>query len=351
MSTGTALLISVVLLALNGFFVAAEFAVVAAKRHRLEEKAAEGSRAAKAAVNANKELSLMLAGAQLGITLCTLGLGALSEPAIAALLEPLLHAIHVPESLMHLISVIIAVAIVVFLHMVVGEMAPKSWAISHPESSALILAMPFRAFTWIFRPVIFVLNEMANALLKLFKVEPVDSGESGRRGPADLQLLLSTSHEHGVLPDQEHAMLTGALRLENETIAAVMLPLSEAVTIASDGTALDVEALSRDSGRSRLFVRENRQVTGLVHVRDAMRATAGGQQDRPLTDFIQETVALPASMHLIDAVSTLRQQRAQLALVQDGHGQTVGLASLEDILEQILGEFYDETDLPEPTNV
>lgn len=351
MSTTTALLISVLLLALNAFFVAAEFAVVAAKRHRLEERAAEGSRAAKAAVNANRELSLMLAGAQLGITLCTLGLGALSEPAIAALLEPLLHAINVPESLMHLISIIIAVSIVVFLHMVVGEMAPKSWAISHPESSALILALPFRAFTMLFRPVIYILNEIANMFLRLFKVDPVDTAEGDRRGPADLQLLLSTSHEHGVLPDQEHAMLTGALRLENETVSAVMFPLSEAVTIASSGTARDVEAVSRESGRSRLFVTQDQRVVGVVHVRDAMRATAGGQDAQALNDFVQDTVTLPSDMHLIDAVSALRQQRAQLALVQDTSEETVGLASLEDILEQILGEFDDETDIPEAAKV
>ncbi len=138
MSTTAALLTSVLLLVLNGFFVAAEFAIVASKRHRLEEAAESGSRAAKSAVSAHREMSLMLAGAQLGITLCTLGLGALSEPALASLLEPLLHSIGLPDGLNHVIAVVIAVSLVVFLHMVVGEMAPKSWAISHPEPSALM---------------------------------------------------------------------------------------------------------------------------------------------------------------------------------------------------------------------
>ncbi|MGB5951234.1 MAG: CNNM domain-containing protein, partial [Ornithinimicrobium sp.] len=256
MSTGLALLISLILLILNGFFVATEFAVVAAKRHRLDEAAADGSRRAKAAVAAHREMSLMLAGAQLGITLCTLGLGALSEPAIAHFLEPVFHSIGLPDGLSHIIAVILAVSLVVFLHMVVGEMAPKSWAISHPEPSALLLALPFRAFTWVVRPVLFVLNGLANGLLRLFNVDPIDTVESATHGPADLQLLLAQSHEHGVLPDADQQMLTGALRLESETVASVMFSVDEAVTAPPGTTASDVEAACQNSGHSRLFVRD-----------------------------------------------------------------------------------------------
>lgn len=351
MSVVAALWVSLILLVLNAFFVAAEFAILAAKRHRLEERAAEGSRAAKSALNANRELTLMLAGAQLGITWCTLGLGALSEPAVASLLEPLLEATGVPAGLTHLVAVVVAVSIVVFLHMVVGEMAPKSWAISHPESSAMILAPPFRGFTWVFRPVLLALNGLANLLLRICKVEPVDTVTGERHGPAELQLLLAQSFEHGSLADHEHQLLTGALRLENETVAAVMAPLSEAVTIPAGYRAGDVETVSRESGRSRLFVTDAGQVTGLVHVRDAMRATMGGDVDRPIAEFLQETVTIAHSLHLIDAVSALRHERAQLALVADDAGAVIGLASLEDILEQILGEFDDETDETEVSSV
>ncbi len=347
MSVTTALLVSALLLVLNAFFVASEFAIVAAKRHRLEELASEGSRAARAALNAHRELTLMLAGAQLGITLCTLGLGALSEPAVAALLEPVLHAVGIPEGVTHLIAVLVAVSLVVFLHMVVGEMAPKSWAISHPETSAITLALPFRAFAWVVRPGLILLNGMANLLVRAFGVDPVESVDAERHGPAELQLLLAQSFEHGVLPDADHQMLTGALRLENETVAAVMFPLTDAVTIPLDRMASDVESVSSGSGRSRLFVTEDGRVRGLVHVRDAMRATAAGQRDLPVTDFLQAPVTLSRSLPLIDAVSALAQQRAQLALVADDEGSVVGLASLEDILEQILGEFDDETDAAE----
>lgn len=355
MSTTTALLVSVLLLVANGFFVAAEFAIIAAKRHRLEERAEEGSRSARAAVEASRELSLMLAGAQLGITLCTLALGALAKPAVAKLLEPLIHTLGVPEFAVHAIAVIIAVSVVVFLHMVVGEMAPKSWAISHPESSAMMLALPFRAFTWVARPVLWVMNEMANLMLRLVGVDPVDSLGNAQT-PADLQLLLAQSYEHGVLEDADHQILSGALRLEQQTVAEVMFPAKAAVTVPRSGTAADVERISSESGRSRLFVVEptgragQRRIRGIVHVRDAILATAQGGAQQPLVAFIQPVASLPTTMPLIDAVQSLRQQRAQLALVRDEDGRVVGMSSMEDILEQILGEFDDESDeaTPEP---
>ncbi len=349
MSTPVALVVSVVLLVANGFFVASEFAIVAAKRHRLEEKAEEGNRSARAAVEASKELSLMLAGAQLGITLCTLALGALAKPAVAHLLEPVFHALGVPDVAVHAVAVVLAVSVVVFLHMVVGEMAPKSWAISHPESSALLLALPFRAFTWVSRPVLWVMNELANLLLRAARVDPVDS--LGRaQTPADLQLLLAQSYEHGVLEGPDHQILTGALRLEEETVAGVMFPTSAAVTIPRSATAADVERISRESGRSRLFVVEptgragQRRIRGLVHVRDAILASAAGDAGRRVTEFVQPVASLPVTLPLIDAVSSLRQQRGQLALVRDDQGRVVGMTSMEDILEQILGEFDDESD-------
>lgn len=345
MSTTAALLLSLALLALNAFFVAAEFAVVAAKRHRLEERAAQGSRAATSAVAASRELSLMLAGAQLGITLCTLGLGALAEPAVATLLEPVMEWVGLPSALTHLVSLIIAVSLVVFLHMVVGEMAPKSWAISHPETSAILLAIPFRAFTWVSRPLIWLLNTIANLGLRLFGVPPVDT-VSASHGPGELQLLLAQSHRHGVLDDDDHAMLTGALRLEEATVASLMFPVTDAVCVPHTGTALDVERICQESGRSRLFVTRAHQIIGLVHVRDAVRATSERNLSTPVMSLCQEAITIPASLHLIDAVQRMRAERAQLALVADAAGEVVGLTSMEDLLEQILGEFDDETDVP-----
>lgn len=346
MSTGVALLVSLVILVANAFFVAAEFAVIAAKRHRLEERASDGSRAARAAVKASRELSLMLAGAQLGITLCTLALGALAKPAVAALFEPLIAALGVPDLVVHSVAVAIAVSLVVFLHMVVGEMAPKSWAISHPEVSAIWLAIPFRAFTRLMRPVIWLMNAIANLLLRMVGVQPVNNLGNAQT-PAELQMLLAQSHEHGTLEDADHQILSGALRLEEEPVATVMLPVAEAVMIETEQTAADAERISLDSGRSRLIVRDDRgQVRGFIHVRDAILATAAGGAQRRVQEFLQPLPSLSPTMPLIDAVSSMRQQRAQLALVRDEQGAVVGITSMEDMLEQILGEFHDESDEP-----
>ncbi len=344
MSMGIALLLSFVLLVANAFFVAAEFAIVAAKRHRLEDMAAQGNRAARAAVNASKELSLMLAGAQLGITLCTLALGALAKPAVARLMEPLISRLGAPDLVASALSVAFAVALVVFLHMVVGEMAPKSWAISHPESSAVILAIPFRIFAWSVRPVLWVMNSLANVLLRVVGVQPVQALDSAQT-PAELQLLLSQSREQGALAEEDHQILSGALRLEKETVSDLMFPFTDAVTIGMGQKVRDIERISLESGRSRLFVLdEHDRVRGIVHVRDALLATASGGMHRSVPEFLQPVPSLPTTMPLIDAVTAMRQQRAQLALVRNAHGDIVGITSLEDMLEQILGEFNDESD-------
>jgi len=341
-SIGTALLVSVFLLVANAFFVAAEFALIASKRHRLEAAAANGGRAAKAAVRGSRELSLMLAGAQLGITLCTLGLGALAKPAVADLLEPLFEATGLPEDVSYVIAVVFAVAIVVFLHMVVGEMAPKSWAISHPERSAVLLALPFRGFAWISRPALHVLNGMANLCLRLVKVQPQDE-LAQVHGPEELVILLAQSREHDLLPEPEHRILTGVLDLQATTLGAVMRPIKEVVTIGVTHTAADVERVSLHSGRSRLVVLEGTRPVGIVHVRDAVRATASGQ---PLAvrELMHPPETMPYDKVLLDAVGVMRRKRAQVALVTDARGAVTGLTALEDLLERILGEFNDETD-------
>lgn len=343
--TLTTFTVSVVLLVLNAFFVAAEFAIISAKRHRLEDLAAEGSRAARAAVNSSRELSLMLAGAQLGITLCTLGLGAVAKPALASVLTPLIAWTTLAESVSYVLATIIAIAIVTFLHMVVGEMAPKSWAISHPETSAQLLAIPFRGFTWVTRPLLVFLNWVSNRLLRLIKVHAIDAQDSAQT-PADLQLLLSQSHEHGMLQDEEHALLSGALRLEQETVASLAHPLGEAVTVPTDATIEQMTGVSRASGRSRAFLRAtDGTLEGLAHVRDAILASARGDGARPVSTLSQPLVRVSGTRPLIDAVTELRSARAHLALVTDDAGTVTGFTSLEDILEEILGQFDDETDI------
>ena len=342
MSTTWAVLLSVALLALNAFFVAAEFALVASKRYRLEHAAASGSRAARAALAGSRELSLMLAGAQLGITLCSLGLGALAEPALEHLLSPLLSAVGLPEAPSHVVSFLLALLIVTFLHLVVGEMVPKSWAISDPERSATILAVPFRAFARMVGPVLTVLNAMANGILRLLKVEPQDQLAQAH-GPEELQLLLEESRARGTLPVEQQELLSSMLRLQRTTLADVLVPAGQLVTVEPGASADEIEALSRDCGRSRLAVEgPDGAILGVVHIRDVVRATTTG---RPSTasELMTAPFTLPAGTTVTEAVTAMRGARAQLAFVGDS-----GFVALEDLLEQVIGEFDDETD-PVPT--
>jgi CBS domain containing-hemolysin-like protein len=334
----TALLVSVLLLVLNAFFVAAEFALISSKRHRLEDLAERGSRAARAAVNGNRELSLMLAGAQLGITLCTLALGAVAKPAVADLLEPVLTFLRLPDAAAGVIAVLLGVAVVVFLHMVVGEMAPKSWAIAHPERSAVMLALPFRGFAWIARPVLSLLNAMANGCLRLVKVEPQNE-LAQVHGPKELALLLRSARDHGQLEESEHRVLAGAIDLDTTTLAEVMIPLEKAVGVPHTASVLDAEAVSRESGRSRLVVSNASGPVGLAHVRDIVRADPASA----VTDVTSPALSIDRSVSLLDAVSAMRAERAQLVLVGGPDGP-VGLVTMEDLLERVLGQFDDETD-------
>jgi CBS domain containing-hemolysin-like protein len=344
MSTTWSLLVSLVLLVANAFFVAAEFALIAAKRHRLEQDV-ETSRAARAAVAGIRELSLMLAGAQLGITLCTLGLGALAKPAVADLVDPLLPATGLPSGVSYGLAFTLSLVLVVFLHMVVGEMAPKSWAISHPERSALLLALPFRALAHSVRWILSGLNGVTNALLRAMKVQPQDELAQAHR-PEDLRMLVRQSGEHGLIPEGQQRLLTRMLQLQNTTLAQVMVPIEDALSVSAHSSARAVERRSRESGRSRFPVMDvHGGFVGLVHIRDAVRATAA---DRRATarDLMAPALTLPAAMPVAGAVTAMRGDRAQLALVADAQDHVIGLAALEDLLEELIGDFEDETDTP-----
>ena len=338
----TALLISLVLLVLNAFFVAAEFALVASKRHRLEDLAERGSVAARAAVRGSRELSLMLAGAQLGITLCTLGLGAVAKPAVADLLAPVFTFLRLPEEAAYVVAVILAVGIVVFLHMVVGEMAPKSWAIAHPERSAVLLALPFRAFARVMRPVLSLLNAMANSCLRLVGVQPQNE-LAQVHGPKELTLLLESAREQGQLAESEHRVLAGAIDLDTTRITEVMVPLDRAVGISGTASVLEAERVSRDSGRSRLVVTDGGLPVGIAHVRDIVRAP----RDAAVVTLTSPAMRVVQELSLLDAISAMRAERAQLVLVEGEQGP-IGLVTMEDLLERVLGQFDDETDTSNP---
>ncbi|WP_214321141.1 hemolysin family protein [Nonomuraea sediminis] len=324
------LLLTVLFLIGNGFFVASEFALVAARRPRLERQAAHGSSAARAALDGIDELSLMLAGAQLGITLCSLGLGVVSEPVIAGTLVPLFHTLGLPEAAAHGVAFVIALAIVTFLHMVVGEMAPKSWAIAHPERSAMLVALPFRGFTVVVRPLLAALNGVTNGLLRLFGVRQA-AGETRPRTPEQLRHLVEESRRLGLIEPEDHAVLTQTLRAPETAIADLITPAAEIAGVRGDATAEQIVDACARTGRTRLVV----WPAGVVHLRDAYLARRRGRR------VTAERLAYPAPRLAADAsvahaVSAMRAARSQLALVEERDGKLIGLVSLDTLLTTLL---------------
>ncbi|MFG2090928.1 MULTISPECIES: hemolysin family protein [unclassified Spirillospora] len=329
----TTLLITVLLLVGNGFFVAAEFALVAANRPQLERAAATGSRPAVAALAGVRELSLMLAGAQFGITMCSLGLAIVTEPAFEHLLEPPLHALGVPDAGTKAIALGTALAVVTFLHMVIGEMAPKSWAITHPERSALILALPFRAFAKVSRPILSALNSTTNALLRLFRVTPKDELDS-HTDPARLSHLVGESRRLGLIGRRDHELLRRAISAREATVGHLVVPATSVTAIGADATAAQIRRTATASGHNRLLVRDrDGAMTGIVHVRAAITEPDG---ERRADEMAHPATVLTAETTVLDAVSRMRRARAPLAVINDERGEFAGIVTLDDLLAELL---------------
>ncbi len=346
MSTPIALVVAVVLLALNAFFVAAEFALLAVRRSRIEQLAADGSRRARHALAGLRELTVMLAGAQLGITACSLGLGAVAEPAVARLIEGVIgDLVEIPDAALHAIGFAIALTIVVFLHMVVGEMAPKSWAISDPEGSALRLAPSFRAFALVFRPLILGMNALANGVVRAVGVEPQDERAMAHT-PRDLMLLLDESHGHGDLEADQHELLTRSLELSGRTAADAMTVRRDVVAVPGDCPVAEVAEVAHRTGRTRLVVFDGDldHVLGFVHAKDVILLDPAARRTTTAADLAREVMVTHDGHHLEDLLLEMRTHRQHLALVVDELGMVVGIVTLEDVIEELIGDFDDESD-------
>ena len=344
--TATYLAIALALLLLNGFFVGAEFALIAARRSKIEQLAAEGNKRANVALRSVKELSLMLAGAQLGITMASLGLGAVAEPAVARVIESGLESVvGFSPTVLHSVSFAIALTIVVFLHMVIGEMAPKNIAIAEPEKSALWLAAPFRAFTLLFRPFIWLLNVIANAGVRVVGVEPRDEIEDVHSS-SEIGLLISESARGGYLDKFEHRLLSGAIAFSERDAASVMVPRTDVVGVPHTVTPAELEQLVLESGHSRfpVYVRNLDTIVGFVHAKDLLNM-ADDDRDKPIArPFLHKMLVVPESLKLHPLLLEMRRNRRHFALVLDEHGGTAGVVTLEDLLEELVGEIRDEYD-------
>ena len=341
MSDLTAVLVAVGLLVANAFFVGAEFALISARRTQIEPRVLEGSRRARITLKAMENVSLVMAGAQLGITACSLGLGAVGEPAVAHLLEPGFHALGVPDSWLHPVAFVVAMSIVVYLHVVLGEMVPKNIAIAGPERSALVLGPPMMAVVWVLKPVVVVLNAIANGLLRLVRVEPRDEVSSAFTRD-EVAGMLEESRTEGAIESGEYDRLAGALGFSEQTVRSVLLPLDTLVTVARGSTVDAVEQVCAETGYSRFPVAsEGDELMGYLHVKDVLETDlekAGRVvQDKWLRSFA--TVRPDDLLH--DVLASLRRKGAHLALVVDDEGQVLGLATLEDVLEELVGEIRD----------
>lgn len=338
--------VAFVLLALNGFFVAAEFALLASRRSRIEQLAADGDRRARHALAGLRELTLMLAGAQLGITMCSLGLGAVAEPAVAGVIESVLgQAFTLSDTTRHVIAFSIALSLVVFLHMVVAEMAPKSWAIAHPEKSALLLARPFRFFVSLLRPLIRLLNGLASITVKAVGVEPQDE-RAMAHSPSDLLLLIEESAGHGGIAAEEHKLFARSLELSGLIAADAMTARRDIVAVGAEVTAEFVAAEAHRTGRTRVVVHEGDldHVRGFVHAKDVLRLENGTWSSTQAGSLTRPIMVTPEHHGLEDLLLEMRTRRQHISLVVDEHGMVLGLVTLEDVIEELIGDFDDESD-------
>lgn len=328
MSVAASLWFSALLVALSAFFVAVEFALVAARRYRLEEAAAT-SASARAALRSAQDLSLLLAGSQLGITLCTLGLGAVGKPAVEELLAPLFGGLD--ETVAGVVSFVLSLVVVTFVHLVVGEMAPKSWAIAHPERSATLLALPMRAFMVVTRPLLVSLNGLANWCLRRVGVEPVDEVGEGRN-PDDLRELVDHSATTGALDAERRDRIITALEVDAAPLRELVRPRAEVAGVAPGATVAEIREESRRSGHLRLVVGEpGGRPVGVVHVRDALDSPA----DVTAAQLMRPVAALDADVPMHEALRAMRDRRNHLALVESG-GELLGLVTMQDLLDRLL---------------
>ena len=337
-------LIGLALLVGNAFFVGAEFALISARRTQIEPRAEQGSWAARTTLRAMENVSLHMACAQLGITACSLGLGAVAEPAVAHLLEVPFAAVGLPEPLVYPVSFAIALSVVVFLHMVLGEMVPKNIAIAGPERSALVLGPPLALVTTVLKPVIFLLNGVSNLVLRLIGVTPRDEVATTFTSD-EVAGLIAESRQEGLLDDDEQELLTGALEFEDLTVADVVLPRDRLVVLEADATGRQVQAATASNGYSRFPVVDgDGEPVGYLHVKDALAHRRG--DTRTAGDLARPLPTLAVGDSLRDALGVMRAAGAHLAAVRDAQGRLSGVVALEDVLERLVGEIVDAAARP-----
>jgi CBS domain containing-hemolysin-like protein len=340
------LLLGVLLLvAANGFFVAAEFALVRAREGRVEQMRDEGRRGAALVLQQIERIDEYLSACQLGITMASLGIGFLGEPAIASLLEGAFGD-SVSHSLSLAISLTIAYLITTALHITVGEQVPKIYAIVHAERTAVRVARPLHWFRVAFSPLIWALNTVSNAMLRLVGVDPRAEFEDVSSSE-DLKLIIARSQRGGKLDPGEAGMLSGVFHLHEQEARQVMTPIPAVVTVDVSDTVETALRRAVDSGHTRLVVTEGGntdRIKGVVHVNSLVRRLMTDGPDASIADSVKDVLIVPETKPLDDLLADLQRERASMAVVVDEYGRTAGIVTIEDIIEEVVGEIADETD-------
>jgi len=346
MSAPVALSVALLLLLGNAFFVGAEFALVSARRTQIEPRAEGGSAMARITLRAMENMSLVIGVNQLGITVCSLVLGAVGEPAVAHLVEPVLHAAHVPGSFLHPVAFVIALSIVVYLHVVLGEMIPKNIALAGPDRAALVLGPPIWAIVTVLRPVIVVINACASVILRLFGVRIMDE-VSSTYTREEVAALVEESRGEGLIEAEEYDRLAGALGFTEKPVSTVLMPPESLTTVRRGSTAADVEALCAATGYSRFPVVDDGDgsLLGYLHIKDVLETDESLRQRVVEDKWVRPFAPVAADDLLHDALETLQRRGAHMAVVVDGNGATLGLATLEDVIEELVGEIRDAAHL------
>jgi CBS domain containing-hemolysin-like protein len=339
------ILLTGLLVLVNAFFVIAEYALIRSRRGRLESLADEGARGAKMALAHLEEIGDYIAACQVGITMASLGIGALGEPAIAHVLEPLFghgggHDIAVA------VSVVIAYLVITFFQSTVGEIVPKLYTIQHAEGLARRIAPPMRLFIIVFKPFIVTLNASSEWMLRrLLGTNPASVEEGGT--PEELLALIEVSHEEGQIDANEAEMLSGVFHLHEQEARHVMTPIPAVVTVDIAEPVGGALRLAIATGHSRLVViadDDEDQVMGIVHVNQLIRLLMESGGEAPFSELVRQAPIVPETKPLDDLLADLQRERTEMAIVVDEYGRTAGIVTIEDIIEEVVGEITDETD-------
>lgn len=329
---------------LNGFFVATEFAMVKVRKSRIETLIIQGDKRAKRTLIVVKDLNSYLSACQLGITLASLGLGWVGEPAILRLLMPIFNLFNLPSSLEHSIAFIIAFSIITGCHIVFGELVPKSLAIISPEKIALSTAFPLIFFYKLTYPVMWIFNHITNWILKVFGLSQVDEHESVHTDE-EIKLLVEESYNHGLVDKTELTLVDNIFDFSDKTVKEIMVPRTDITNIFIEDAFDDIIDFTLKEQLTRYPVcKENKDnVIGFIHIKDLYKQKIEGS-NQEIKNIIRDIKLVPESMLISDLLKIFKKDKVQVALVIDEYGGTSGLVTIEDILEEIVGEIQDEFD-------